>query len=166
VGFDADAAGWRGGDRLEHWREGGVRGGYVTATRAGGLSPFATGPNDPKLSTVAGDWPAIVGGDTAAISWHSRTPRAGTVVVEIFAAETQWSCRVPQGGTDWEAHRVTLHYDWTDAEAAAAGWTRSPSAFSWRDTIRHVGRVAFGFSAAERGDGQSLDLDEVEVRGN
>lgn len=166
VAFDSDAAGWRGGDRLEHRREGGVRGGFVTIVREKGLSPFATSPADVALSPLAGDWPALLGGDEATISWHVRTAQAGSFNLEIFAQETQWSRRVPVApAPGWQAHTVTLRYDWTDAQAEAAGWTRSRTAFSWRDTIRHVGRIAVGLLPVQEAGLSAFDLDEVELRG-
>lgn len=167
VDFDRDAAGWRGVDRLEHKPEGGAKGGFVSAMRAKKLNPIAIESNDPKLATLAGDWPVAIGGDTATVTWQLRSAQTGTVNLEIFAAETQWSFRVPHtAAPGWRAHTVMLRYDWSDAEAAAAGWQRAQSAFSWRDTIRHVGRLSFSFQPAEAAtDPQGFDLDEVEVRG-
>lgn len=166
IGFDTDSADWKGVDRLDHRPNGGAEGGYVTATRAKNLDPIATTPADPKRSPIAGDWPSLIGGDSATVSWRFRTAQTGTIHVELFAAETQWSYRVPQSASgDWQPHTVTLRYDWTDAQAAAAGWSRSQSAFSWRDTLRHVGRLSFAFSPSHGDAPRSFDLDEVVVRG-
>lgn len=166
IGFDTDSGNWKGIDRLDHRPNGGAKGGYVTATRAKNLNPIATTAADPKRSPITGDWPALIGGDSATVSWRFRTARAGTIHVELFAAETQWSHRVPQPAAgDWQSHTVTLRYDWTDAQATAAGWSRAQSAFSWRDTVRHVGRLSFAFNPSQGEASQSFDLDEVTVHG-
>jgi hypothetical protein len=166
IGFDTDSADWKGVDRLDHRANGGAKDGYVTATRAKNLNPIATTAADPKRSPIAGDWPAVIGGDSATVSWRFRSAETGTIHVELFAAETQWSYRVPQPAAgDWQAHTVTLRYDWTDAQATAAGWSRAQSAFSWRDTIRHVGRLSFAFNPSQGEATQSFDLDEVMVHG-
>ena len=166
IGFDIDSADWKGVDRLDHRPNGGAKGGYVTATRAKNLNPIATTAADPKRSPIAGDWPALIGGDSATVSWRFRTAQTGTLHVELFAAETQWSYQVRQPAAgDWQSHTVTLRYDWTDAQATAAGWSRAQSAFSWRDTIRHVGRLSFAFNPGPGEATQSFDLDEVTVHG-
>jgi hypothetical protein len=166
ITFDPDAAGWRGGDRLEHRREGGVRGGFVSVAREKGLPPFLTFAADAKPAPLAGDWSELLGGDEAIVTWQTRTSQAGSFNLEIFAQETQWSRRVAAApGPGWQTHTVTLRYDWTDAQAEAAGWTRSRTAFSWRDTIRHVGRIAVGFLPDQEAGHSAFDLDEIDLRG-
>ena len=166
LSFDTDAAGWKGVDLLEHHRDGGAKGGFISSTRAKNLNPIATSSLDAKLSPLVGDWTSLIGGATATITWQARTPHAGGINLEIFTQETQWSYRVPQSAAaGWLHHTVTLRYDWSDAQALAAGWTRSRSAFSWRDTIRHVGRLALGFVADQAAAAQRFDLDELEVSG-
>ena len=49
----------------------------------------------------------------------------------------------------------------TDEQARAAGWNHSPTAFSWRDTIRHAGRLVI--MAAQSGAHDRFDLDEVRL---
>lgn len=166
INFDADAAGWRGADRLEHRRDGGARGGFVSASREKGLPPFMTVAADAKAVPLAGDWPELLGGDEVIVSWQARTTQPGSFNFDIFAQETQWSRRVTAApGPGWQAHTVSLRYDWTDAQAEAAGWSRSRTAFSWRDTIRHVGRIAIGFLPDQAPAKSTFDLDEIEVRG-
>lgn len=166
VPFDADAAGWRGADRLEHRRDGGARGGFVVVAREKGLPPFVTAAADAKAAPLAGDWPELLGGDEVIVSWQTRTTQPGSFNFELFAQETQWSRRVTATpGTGWQTHTVSLRYDWTDAQAEAAGWSRSRTAFSWRDTIRHVGRIAIGFLPDQAPVQTTFDLDEIELRG-
>lgn len=166
ITFDLDSAGWKGVDRLDHHRDGGFSGGYVSAARDKGVNPIATSVVDGKISPLIGDWSALIGGETATIAWHTRIGSAGRYHLEIFAQETQWSLAVGSGaGSGWQPHQVTVRYDWTDAQAKAAGWTRSPSAFSWRDTIRHVGRLAVSFMSDQVGGSAQFDLDEIEIRG-
>jgi hypothetical protein len=166
VSFDAEAAGWTGVDRAEHRPDGGAQGGFISVIRANKLSPIAHSPRDAKALPLAGDWPALFGGETATVTWHTRADRAGKVQLELFAQDTQWSLVVPRPTSPgWTRHTATLRYDWSDAEAAAAGWSRSQSAFSWRDTIRHIGRVTVLFVPAEAAGEQRFDLDELAVRG-
>lgn len=166
ITFGEDAAGWKGLDRLEHRQDTESSDGYIKISRANKLNPVATSPADAKASPLAGDWPEVVGGQTATIGGRVRASGAGEVIVEIFAKDTQWSRPVAiPPATGWSSFTATLRYDWTDAEAEAAGWTRSRSAFSWRDTIRHVGRVHIGFSPRHLDALQSFDLDEVTVSG-
>ena len=118
------------------------------------------------LSPLVGDWPVLHGGDSATIRWQARTPQPGTLSLELFAQEAQWSRVLPQTeASRWTSHTVTLRYDWTDAQAEAAGWKRAQNSFSWRDTIRHVGRVAVAFAPNAGETTRSFDLDEFEVQG-
>lgn len=166
VSFDEDPAGWKGVDRLEHRRDAGFKGGFITVSRASKLNPFASSSPDARISGLAGDWPAMFGGATAAITVRVRTRQAGAVLFELFAQDTQWNYRQPQpAGGGWKTHTAVLRYDWTDAQAEAAGWTRAQSAFSWRDTIRHVGRLHIGFVPDPGEPAPAFDLDELEVRG-
>ena len=166
LNFDRDSAGWKANDELRHHETGGYNGGYITATRAKNLNPSATSVADPKLSPLVGDWPVLHGGDSATIRWQARTPQPGTLSLELFAQEAQWSRVLPQTeASRWTSHTVTLRYDWTDAQAEAAGWKRAQNSFSWRDTIRHVGRVAVAFAPNAGETTRSFDLDEFEVQG-
>ena len=166
IGFDRDVEGWKGTDRIEHHSAGGAFGGYVTAHRGKALNPILTSVADAKVSPLTGDWPQLLGGDSATLTWRAQTRQAGTLRLDLFAQEAQWTYETGQTGPGgWQSHQVTLRYDWTDAQAEAAGWKRAQNAFSWRETLRHIGRLALAFAPAEPAVEQSLDLDELEVRG-
>ena len=164
IAFDRDVEGWKGNDRIEHHPTGGAAGGYVKAYRQKALPPILTSVADPKISPLTGNWPQVLGGEEASITWQARTRQAGAVRLELFAQEAQWTREIPHSGDRWQSYRVTVRYDWTDAQAEAAGWKRAQNAFSWRDTITHVGRVALAFAAADPAAEQALDLDELEIR--
>lgn len=66
-------------------------------------------------------------------------------------------------GDGWTRATAKLRYDWTDAEAKAAGWTPSPTVFSWADTITHVGKVVIIQTPDAAGD--RIDVDEFSVSG-
>ena len=167
VGFDVDPAGWKGSETIEHTRDAATGMAYIKITRPNKLSPFASSPSDVKVSPLAGDWSTLLGGQTATITSRVRASQPGHVNLEIFAKDTQWSYRVPAAvGSTWKTLRAPLRYDWTDAQAEAAGWTRSRSAFSWRDTIRNVGRIHIALVPDEITALQTLELDEVSVQGN
>ncbi|HPD16989.1 MAG TPA: hypothetical protein PLE19_18735 [Planctomycetota bacterium] len=153
VSFDRDAEGWKGVDALEHHKEG-----YVTISRAGNLRPIAYG------TPLEGDWPTLLGGDEVTISARLRAPKPGGAVrLELFARDlAQWTFeKLPPFAADWQTVRVAIRYDWTDAQARAAGWAPSPIGFSWRDTVRHAGRLVI--MAAESGAQERFDLDEVRL---
>lgn len=165
VAFDRDSEGWKGNGRIEHHAAGGAAGGYVTAHRGQSLNPILTTVTDPKVSPLTGDWTRALGGDEVSITWQARTREPGTLRLDLFAQEAQWTRELPQSGSGWQPQRVTLRHDWTDAQAEAAGWKRAQNAFSWRDTITHVGRIALSFAPAAPVVEQQFDLDELEIRG-
>ena len=63
----------------------------------------------------------------------------------------------------WSQVTAPPHYDLTAAEAKAAGWRPAAHAFSWHDTITHVGTLIFILSVGSLSE--TLDLDEVSVGG-
>ena len=96
----------------------------------------------------------------------AHAPReGGRAQIEVFAHDVaQWTRETTVNfGTDWREAKATLRYGWTDAEATAAGWRRSPVGFSWEETMRHVGKIVVVPSAA--GPLETFDMDEVVVRG-
>jgi hypothetical protein len=165
IAFDNDAQGWKGADSLEHHAGGGVKGGYVSVTRSRGLVPFAYSPATAKDSPLAGDWTQLIGGHGATITAFVRAANAGgKVKLELFAGDiAQWGFASVPPGTDWTRATASIRYDWTDAEAKAAGWTPSASAFSWTDTITHVGKIVI--TRAAGGEADRIDVDEVSVAG-
>lgn len=165
IAFDNDAQGWKGNDTLEHHASGGAKGGYVSVTRGNGLVPFVYSPATAKDSPLAGDWTQLIGGRGATISALVRAAKAGgKVKVELFAGDiSQWGFESGPLGEAWTRAEANLRYDWTDAEAKAAGWIPSVSAFSWADTITHVGKIVITRTAG--GEADRIDVDEVSVAG-
>lgn len=161
--FDKSASGWLGLDKLEHRATGGVAGGYVTASRGSGLRPFAYLPHN-ATNGLAGDWPTKFAGDGVNITFHTRSAEAsGGFLLELFARDiAQWSyARLPKFTPAWQRVSVPVRWDWNDAEAEAAGWVRGLAAFSWRDTLTHLGKVVV---VAGPGSGSgAFDLDEFAV---
>ena len=53
--------------------------------------------------------------------------------IEIFARDiAQWSFDgLPPATDEWSQVATSLRFDWTDAEAKAAGWRPAINAFSW-----------------------------------
>ncbi len=161
--FDSSAAGWLGTDKLEQRATGGVAGGHVTASRGGGLRPFAYMPAT-ATNGLAGNWPVKFAGDGVDITFHTRCPEAGgSYQLELFAREVApWTyARLPKFTTGWQRVTVTVRWDWNDAEAEAAGWVRGTAAFSWRDTLSRLGRVVVAAGAG--GGSATFDLDEFTV---
>ena len=160
--FDQPGSEWRGADKLEQRATGGVAGGHLTVSRGGGLRPFAYLPHN-ATNGLAGNWPAKFGGTGANLSFHTRgAEAAGGFQVEFFARDlAPWTyARLPKFTTGWQRVTVPVRWDWNDAEAEAAGWVRGLAAFSWRDTITHLGKVVVAAGAA---GGASFDLDEFNV---
>jgi hypothetical protein len=165
MGFDHDTEGWKGVDQIEHHAAGGVKGGYITATRGKGLHPFPFLPADAAQSPLAGDWSQRIGGRGAVISASLRSPKAGgNVKFELFAGDiAAWVFTAAKLGEGWTPASAKLRYGWSDAEARAAGWQPGPTAFSWAETIAHVGKVVILHDGPP--DGGRVDLDEVVVTG-
>ncbi len=153
VSFDRGVENWKGVDSIEHHPEG-----YVTISRAKNLRPIANG------MPVEGDWPTVLGGDEVMLSARIRAPKPGGAVrMEIFARDVaQWTFeKLPPFTTEWQTIRTTIRHDWTDEQARAAGWVPSPQGYSWRETIRHAGKMVI--MAAQTGAQESFDLDEVRI---
>ncbi len=166
IGFDTDAQGWKGVDKVEHHAEGGAKGGYISVSRSGRALPIALSPSLPKETPLAGDWSQIIGGQGAHITCQTRAAKtAGKVRIEIFASDVaQWYYEGKAPFTpQWTETSADLRYGWTDAEATAAGWVRAANGFSWADTITHVGKVVITSGIA--GALETFDLDEIEVKG-
>ena len=161
VSFDADSQGWKGVDAIAHHVSGGAKGGYITVSRSKGLMPIALSPASAPDSPFAGDWTRIVGGRGAALTASVRAPKpGGNVRIEIFAGDVAaWGIQCGPLTAEWKQATATLRYDWTDAEARAAGWTPAANAFSWQDTITHTGKIVV--TRTPSGDDDSLDVDEV-----
>ena len=151
--FDKDTQGWQGVDKIEHHPEG-----YVTISRDKNLRPIA------HAQPLPGDWPVLLGGDEVTLSARVRAPKAGGAVrMEIFAREvSQWTFeKLPPFSTDWKSITTTIRHDWTDEQAKAAGWMPTVQAYSWRETLRHAGKIVL--LAAQTGSQQSFDLDDVKI---
>lgn len=166
ITFDTDAQSWKGVEEIEHHAESGAKGGYITAKRGKGLVPFVHSPVLAKDSPLVGDWSQIFGGRGATLSAFVRTPKpGGRAKFEIFAGDVaQWTFTSAALGDGWTHATAKLRYDWTDAEAKAAGWTPSPTGFSWADTITHVGKVVV--IRTPDGAGDRIDVDEFSVSGD
>jgi hypothetical protein len=151
--FDKDAQGWQGVDKIEHHAEG-----FITISRGKNLRPIA------HAQPLPGDWPVLLGGDQVTLSARVRAPKAGGAVrLEIFARDvSQWTFeKLPPFSTDWQSISTTIRHDWTDEQAKAAGWVPSAQAYSWRETMRHAGKIVL--MAAQTGSQQSFDLDDVKI---
>jgi hypothetical protein len=162
--FDRDAEGWQGYSRLEYRADGGVPGGHLRVERTGGQA-FASADAGACGGKLVGNWPQRLGGEGAEIVFQLRSdPPPLRVSVELFAGDVaQWSCDLaPAAGTNWSEYRAALRYDWTEAEARAAGWRPAIKAFSWRETIQHVGRLVVVPLLA--GTDTTFEFDELTVR--
>jgi hypothetical protein len=151
--FDKDAQGWQGVDKIEHHSEG-----FVTISRGKNLRPIA------HAQPLPGDWPVLLGGDEVTLSARVRAPKSGGAVrLEIFARDvSQWTFeKLPPFSTDWQSITTTIRHDWTDDQAKAAGWVPSVQAYSWRETLRHAGKIVL--MAAQTGSQQSFDLDDMKI---
>lgn len=163
ITFDRADHGWKATEQLVHQPTGGARGGFITASRAGGLRPFAYLPAA-ATNTLAGNWPKKFGGNGANIAFHVRAPQpGGHPGLELFAGEiAQWSFRsLPVFRSEWTRVATTIRWDWNDAEAEAAGWTRALNGFSWAETVRNLGRVVV--ISGPSSQHTSFDLDEFTV---
>ena len=151
VDFKAGTAGWKALDSFTHIPEQEC----VRVRRGKGLRPFAFG------EPLPGNWPEQFGGAALQISVRLRTPEVGGVArVEIFAKDIapwyfEWKETL---SAEWQTFQTTIQYGWSDAQAKAAGWTRSEQGFSWRETLEHAGRVVVMPSG---GSAETFDLGHV-----
>ena len=160
--FQSSAEHWSGVDQVTHHAEGG----YLAVSRAGRNLPIAFSSPVASESPWVGDWTKLVGGRGARITCRVRAPRAGgTVAIEIFAGDVAaWQFQTGTTfSTDWQEAAAELRYDWTDAEATAAGWRRAANGFGWQETIRHAGKLVIVPMSA--GAQSQFDLDDVRVQG-
>ncbi|MBN1417538.1 MAG: hypothetical protein JXP34_02115 [Planctomycetes bacterium] len=162
--FDEDAEGWQALSNLEHRSAGGAPGGYIAVSRTES-GAFAFAAADGSGGAFCGDLERRFGGAGVAIEAQVRSDRAAAATqIEIFARDiAQWSYdKLPPPGKEWTGVRAALRYDWTDDEARAAGWRPAIQAFSWRETIRNVGRVVV--LPAGGSVPSSFDLDSFGMR--
>ena len=68
---------------------------------------------------------------------------------------------MPKLTPEWQTYTVTIRYDWTDAEARAAGWTPAIQAFPWPETLQQVGKVTVVPLFGQRPT--TFDLDEFSL---
>jgi len=165
VRFDRDCEHWSGLDKISHHASGGSKGGYVSVWRGGGLQPAAVSSAAGSESPLAGNWAEMFGANRVQVSFRAQVkPAGGKVQLEIFAKDiAQWSfAAYPELGSDWSVASTVIRPDWTDEQARQAGWRPAAHAFSWRDTMRHVGKLAI--IATPGSPQESLDIDEFEVR--
>ncbi|MFO0866079.1 MAG: hypothetical protein U0744_15760 [Gemmataceae bacterium] len=155
--FDRDAERWSAIDAVSH------ADGFVRVHRKGG-QPYLMADAKASQGNFVGDWQKTFGGTGVRISFKVRAEKPGaTSRVEIFAKDiAQWSFdRLPKASSDWQTVSTTLRFDWTDSEAEAAGWRKAIHAFSWHDTVTHVGRLVLAANLAS--DGDAFDIDDVRI---
>jgi len=154
--FESDADGWRGEAKHAHVD------GAIRATRDKN-GPYVIGDSAASGGVFSGDLSSRYGGAGVRVSWRQRTNTpASRNGIEIFAKDiAQWSHDAPAPVADWSTASVTLRYDWTDDEARAAGCRPAINAFSWRETISHVGRIAL--VPLLTGESASFDVDDFTM---
>ena len=160
IHFDQDEEKWKATDRLVYHPQGGAAGGYISVIRPAG-DPFAIADGQASSGSLLGNWPERFGGKGLKISFQARGDgEKQRILLEIFGKEiSQWSYGVAGPKASWEKREVGLRFDWTDAEAKAAGWKPAIAAFSWRETMRNVGRVVILSNCPA-----SFDLDEIRLQ--
>ena len=161
--FETSDEGWQGLQRAEHRVAADGQGGFLHTVRDDG-NAFAMATEAASAGRFAGNLRATYGGDGVKLAFRvrSQTPAASTQV-ELFARDiAQWSYpQLPAPGAQWTECSVTLRYDWTDEQARAAGWRNAINAFSWRETVRHVGKVVV--IPLFRDKPSSFDLDDFSI---
>ncbi len=163
--FTDGADGWSAVAEGRHRPDGGDPGGYVTVTRPDGARPFAVCTADAAGGAFVGDLTKRYAGRGAEISFSVRSAQGAAYTrLEIFGDGVgQWVYDgLAPPGKDWSKRAVRFRYDWTDAEARAAGWSADAIAAPWRETVRHVEKIVVLVPA--RGKPATFDLDEFRIR--
>ncbi len=161
-GFDfaTGAQGWTGVDAVT------PHDGFLTVSRSGRNLPIAASSVKPDESPLVGDWTKIIGGRGARISCRVRSGTPGNrVMLEIFVGDAAaWQYQTATAfAPEWQEAVAEIRYEWNDEEARAAGWKPAANAFSWADTVQHVGKIVVVPAAV--GEQASFDLDDVRVSG-
>ena len=150
--FTTDAQGWTGVDTATHDAKG-----FLRISRSKNLRPIA------HAQPAPGDWPTLLGGTGLEISARLRSPHQGSPLrLEIFARDVaQWTFeKLPPLGQDWQEVKTHIRYDWTDAQAKAAGWVPSTQAYPWRQTMRNAGKLVIMSTST---GSSAFDLDDVRL---
>jgi hypothetical protein len=159
--FDRDTEGWQAVDEVQWVAAGQAQRGFLQVKRAA-RAPFVYADGRANRGAFVGDLEKRFGGSGVEIAFEYRSPNEAAPTVELFAADiAPWTYRMPAGSKDWKRIRVALRYDWNDDEAKAAGWHPAPHAFSWRETIRTVGRVVIVQQPSPSAG--SFDLDDFRL---
>jgi hypothetical protein len=163
IRFDSGANGWTALDKLEHIAAGGASGGFVRASREK-YQPYLLAETAASAGAFVGNWPEQFGGDGLRIAFKQRATAPHVCSsIEIFARDiAQWSFDgLPAATSGWTEAATTIRFDWTDAEAKAAGWRPAINAFSWQETIHNVGRLVI--FPRVRDEALSFDIDDVSL---
>jgi hypothetical protein len=163
--FDRGAEGWSGIEQLSQHSQGGLSGGFLAVARSGGSGPILVCGAEVSGGAFAGDLQRRYGGDGVELRFAVRSSRKMRgLQLEIFGdAVGQWFYdQLAEPGRDWSQRAILARYDWTDAEAEAAGWRPGPTATSWRETMQAVEKLVIVSAPGE--EAGELQLDEFSVR--
>lgn len=162
--FAGDANGWQGTSDFTHHPAAGAERGFLRVRRADGAA-FAYALATASGGHFAGDLAKTYGGAGVVIRLAVRgRGQCRQTQIELYARDiAQWRYdRLPPPAAAWTELDVALRYDWTDAEAEAAGWQPAINAFSWQETVHRVGKVVVIPLTADRPS--SFDLGGFEMR--
>lgn len=165
VSFDSGTQGWTGIDELSQRSERGLSGGCLTAVRTGGSGPILICGSDVLNGAYVGDLEKRYRGEGVEIRFAVRSSMSmRSLQLEVFGdAVGQWLYdKLAKPSGDWSHRTIRFRYDWTDADAEAAGWRHGPAAASWRATVLDVEKMVL--VSAPAGEVGELEIDEFSIR--
>jgi len=165
VSFDTGTQGWTGLEEPAHRSEGGLSGGCLSVARAGGSGPILICGSEVLDGAFTGDLQSRYRGAGAEVEFAVRSSqKMRALQFEIFGeAVGQWFYEnLDRPDEEWSRRKIRLRYDWTDAEARAAGWRQGPTAASWRETIHAAEKMVI--VSAPAGQHGEYEIDEFSVR--
>jgi hypothetical protein len=140
AGFTLDAGGWTAVDRAERMTE--AKRSFLRVSRAK-HSPFIVATEKVARGAFVGDLQNRYQGIGLDIRLVYRSSAGSAPLLELFAGDiAPWSYHGWKAvGKEWQTYRTQIRYDWSDAEAKAAGWRPAQHGFSWQETMKNVGQV-------------------------
>jgi len=165
VSFDTGTQGWTGLEQPAHRSKGGLSGGCLSVARAGGSGPILICGSEVLDGAFTGDLQKRYRGAGAEVEFAVRSSdKMRALQFEIFGeAVGQWFYeKLDRPDDEWSRRKIRLRYDWTNAEARAAGWRQGPTAASWRETVHAAEKMVI--VSAPAGPHGSYEIDEFSAR--
>ena len=167
--FDSGLVGWTSlGDAAVVPRDGAVDGGAYMETRRDSTYPGQHRICDRAKTPLTRNLEENFGARQLRFSFYARVFRPQSplpVDVALESGDTWWSRSVGRADFGWRRVLFEINTEWTDSEAARAGWRRNGASKSWQEVCDHVTVLSlFGSSRILATDRPFVTgVDKIEV---